>query len=63
MQRTDAMVGVVVCLTKRGSKAEGLNIIIDPLPGDSYDLFFADVVLLHLTTSEIEVVVGMVRQH
>lgn len=61
VQRTDATVGFVEYLTKRGHEAEVLNIITDPLPGDSYDLIFADAVLLHLTTSELEAVVRKVR--
>ena len=51
VQRTDATLGFVEYLQKLGFNSKKLNILEDDIEG-TYDLIFADAVLLHFTHSE-----------
>lgn len=59
VQRTDATQGFVDYLRGHGYAAYQLSAITDELH-DSYDLVFADAVLLHFTTEEMKVVLEKV---
>jgi SAM-dependent methyltransferase len=48
---SDAVEGFVSLLQQKGLDAQKLDAIADPLPG-TYDLVFADAVLLHFTRSD-----------
>lgn len=61
VQRTDATQAFVDYLRKQGHSAEYFNAIIDEFPS-SYDLIFANAVLLHFTTDEVEVVLWKIFQ-
>lgn len=59
VERTDATPGFVNLLQQQGHKARVLNAITDDY-GDTYDLIFADAVLLHFTRPETQAVLGKV---
>lgn len=61
VQRTDATQGFVDYLRKQGYVANLLNAITNELPA-SYDLIFADAVLLHFTPEDMKIVLGKVFQ-
>lgn len=60
VERTDVTPGFVKLLQDNGRKARILNAITDDL-GTSYDLIFADAVLLHFTRDEVQRVISKVH--
>jgi hypothetical protein len=59
VERTDATPGFVDLLQRNGLEARLLNAITDNIP-ETYDLIFADAVLLHFTRDETRQVAGKV---
>ena len=59
VQRTDATLGFVEYLQKLGFNSQKLNILEDDTE-ETYDLIFADAVLLHFTKSETAIVLDKV---
>lgn len=59
VDRTDATPGFVDLLQRQGHQAQLLNAITDDIPG-TYDLVFADAVLLHFTRQETQAVLEKV---
>jgi len=57
VERTDGTAGFVRWLQVNGHEAKVLNAITDEIDG-SYDLIFADAVLLHFTRPETEAVIS-----
>ncbi|SEH44027.1 class I SAM-dependent methyltransferase [Magnetospirillum fulvum] len=58
---TDAVPGFVACLQAAGHKARLFNALTDDLDR-SYDLIFANAVLLHFTRDEFALVLGKMRR-
>jgi len=58
---TDAVPGFVACLRAAGHKARLFNALTDPVDL-SYDLIFANAVLLHFTRDEFALVLGKMRR-
>lgn len=59
VQRTDATHGFVELLSSQGYSAKDFNLITDEFD-KSYDVVFADAVLLHFTREELELALGKV---
>jgi SAM-dependent methyltransferase len=60
VERTDATEGFVDWLNQNGHTASVFNLISDDFD-DSYDLVFADAVLLHFTREEVEAVLTKIH--
>jgi SAM-dependent methyltransferase len=61
VNRTDATVAFIKHLKNNGHHAELLNILTDELPDNSYDLIYANAVLLHFTHEELETIIQKIH--